>query len=121
MGVPGQSWLSLAPSQRRCFCTGEEDEANSTEAFWRRRYRKVKRDRARMHQQVAAAHDQLRIFHELGRRQMVAANRLSSEDARKFASIDERLYALQLNPEQLEYFDRKKQFHNDWWAKKFNL
>eukprot|EP00929_Paragymnodinium_shiwhaense_P046289 TRINITY_DN23567_c0_g1_i1.p1 TRINITY_DN23567_c0_g1~~TRINITY_DN23567_c0_g1_i1.p1 ORF type:complete len:161 (-),score=52.68 TRINITY_DN23567_c0_g1_i1:67-549(-) len=91
------------------------------EDFWRRRYKKVKRSRARMHQQVNAAHDQLRLFYDMGRAKLVAKGKLHPEDAEKFARIDERLAALQMKPEKLEFFDRKKQFHNEWLDKHFDL
>merc|ERR1719181_1574005 len=46
-------------------------EADQPEAFWQRRYRRVKRRRAKMHHQIEAANDQMRVFYELGRQKLV--------------------------------------------------
>mmetsp|Transcript_58073 Transcript_58073/g.136100 ORF Transcript_58073/g.136100 Transcript_58073/m.136100 type:complete len:137 (+) Transcript_58073:55-465(+) len=91
------------------------------EGFWERRVVKVRRKRFKMLQQVGAAHDQLHVFYELARQRLVQQGKLSEEDAAKFARIDGRLASLQRDPLQLEFYDRRKQFHEDYVRKRFAL
>eukprot|EP00928_Gymnodinium_smaydae_P089179 TRINITY_DN7317_c0_g1_i1.p1 TRINITY_DN7317_c0_g1~~TRINITY_DN7317_c0_g1_i1.p1 ORF type:complete len:192 (+),score=53.95 TRINITY_DN7317_c0_g1_i1:73-576(+) len=112
--------LRASEPMRRHFCAGE-DEGDSTEAFWRRRWKKVKRKRANLLIQVRAAHDQLRVFQEMGRQQLVERGRLSDEDAEKFARIDARLAELQVKPAKLEFYETKKLFSEEWLDKRFAL
>mmetsp|Transcript_88061 Transcript_88061/g.188996 ORF Transcript_88061/g.188996 Transcript_88061/m.188996 type:complete len:138 (-) Transcript_88061:56-469(-) len=106
---------------RRLFCSQGDEDGDSVDAFWRRRYRKIQRRRCRMYMQVDAAHTQLRAFYEMGREQLVAQGRLSEEEAARFARIDERLFRLQRKPKQLEFYDRRKQFHAEWIQKHFEM
>jgi len=43
------------------------------------------------------------------------------EEAERFARIDERLFRLQRKPSQLEFYERRKQFHPEWIQKHFAL
>lgn len=74
-----------------------------------------------MLQQINAAHDQLRVFYELGRQRMLDKGRITQEDAMKFARIDERLFHLQKDPLQREFYEAKKQFHEEYIRKRFAL
>ena len=74
-----------------------------------------------MLQQINAAHDQLRVFYELSRQRMLDKKRISEDDALKFARIDERLFQLQKDPLQREFYEAKKQFHPDYVRKHFAL
>eukprot|EP00931_Biecheleriopsis_adriatica_P095209 TRINITY_DN68841_c0_g1_i1.p1 TRINITY_DN68841_c0_g1~~TRINITY_DN68841_c0_g1_i1.p1 ORF type:complete len:158 (+),score=31.67 TRINITY_DN68841_c0_g1_i1:55-474(+) len=113
-----------ASSGRRWSFVGaalEDEEGDPTEGFWRRRWRRVKKRRAKMHHQIEAAHDQMRAFYDLGHQRLIARGRLSPEEAARFARIDERLFELQRKPGQLEFYDRRKQFHEEWVQKHFSL
>merc|ERR1712008_364196 len=98
-----------------------EDDGDSHEAFWQRRFQRVQKRRQRMFNQVDAAHDQLQVFYSMARRRLGATGRMTSEEAERHARIDERLFALQRSPEQLEFYTRNRQFHPDWVEKKFAL
>merc|ERR1712129_451202 len=96
-------------------------ESEEYQQFWKQRWRKIKQKRAFMHHQVAAAHNQLETFYELGRARLVADGRLSAEEAERFARIDARLLELQKKPRQLEFYENKKQFHEEWIQKHFAM
>eukprot|EP00747_Dinoflagellata_sp_TGD_P169368 gnl/TRDRNA2_/TRDRNA2_198195_c0_seq1.p1 gnl/TRDRNA2_/TRDRNA2_198195_c0~~gnl/TRDRNA2_/TRDRNA2_198195_c0_seq1.p1 ORF type:complete len:145 (-),score=39.79 gnl/TRDRNA2_/TRDRNA2_198195_c0_seq1:238-672(-) len=124
--MPRLAAASSAPMARsRGFCDAAGDTELSLEekeeGFWKRRWQRIQRRRARMNQQVDAAHGELQILQSLGRQLLVERKVLSEEDAAKFARIDARLCALQRNPKELELFDPKKQFHPEYLAKKFAL
>eukprot|EP00930_Biecheleria_cincta_P105260 TRINITY_DN97887_c0_g1_i1.p1 TRINITY_DN97887_c0_g1~~TRINITY_DN97887_c0_g1_i1.p1 ORF type:complete len:170 (+),score=33.41 TRINITY_DN97887_c0_g1_i1:39-512(+) len=100
----------------------EDGDVNErSQRFWARRWRRVKQRRAKMHHQVEAAHDQMRAFYHMGSQQLISRGRLSVEEAERFARIDARLFQLQRNPVQLEFYDRRKQFHEEWVQKHFSL
>eukprot|EP00933_Yihiella_yeosuensis_P054274 TRINITY_DN52684_c0_g1_i1.p1 TRINITY_DN52684_c0_g1~~TRINITY_DN52684_c0_g1_i1.p1 ORF type:complete len:180 (+),score=28.54 TRINITY_DN52684_c0_g1_i1:77-541(+) len=123
----GQLCQTAVLSNRRAFSVdadeGEEEGTldEMTEGFWNRRWRRVKKRRARTHHQVESAHDHVRAFYDMGRTRLVASGKLSPEDAAAFARIDERLFALQRNKVQLEFYDRRKQFHEEYVQKNFVL
>merc|ERR1712008_78417 len=108
-------------AERRFCSSGEEDDGDSHEAFCQRRFQRVQKRRQRMFNQVDAAHDPLQVFYSMARRRLVATGRMTSEEAERHARIDERLFALQRSPEQLESYTRNRQFHPDWVEKKFAL
>mmetsp|Transcript_71124 Transcript_71124/g.169794 ORF Transcript_71124/g.169794 Transcript_71124/m.169794 type:complete len:143 (-) Transcript_71124:56-484(-) len=96
-------------------------DSSGAEGFWERRFRRARRKRVQMLQQINAAHDQMRVFYALGRRRLQDKGRLNEEHAAKFARIDERLFGLQRDPLQLEFYDRRKQFHEEYVRKRFLL
>jgi len=89
------------------------------EGFWRRRWTRVKRRRARKHLQIDAAQASMEACYAQGREKLLDAKKITPEDARKFSRIDERLFYLQQHPRQLEIYDWKKQFHDEWIEKYF--
>mmetsp|Transcript_82419 Transcript_82419/g.128661 ORF Transcript_82419/g.128661 Transcript_82419/m.128661 type:complete len:83 (+) Transcript_82419:40-288(+) len=74
-----------------------------------------------MHSQIEAAHDQMRVFYEMGREKLIQRGRISREEAQRFARIDTRLFALQADPVKLEFYQHPNQFHEDWIRKNFAL
>merc|ERR1719198_976776 len=108
-------------TSQRGFCDEARHAEDETEGYWWRRWQKVRRRRARMHQQIASAQLQLRASYDLGRQRLVEQGRLSPEEAERWARIDGRLHDLQANHMQLEWYDRRKQFHPDFIAKRLAL
>ncbi|CAJ1373514.1 unnamed protein product [Effrenium voratum] len=115
----------LARLQRRCFSDEEKAvlcHSNAgDEGYFKRNFQRGRRTRVEMMQQISSAHDQMRVFYELGRQNLMAKGRLTPDEAARFARIDERLFKLQKEPLQLEFYQRHKQFHEDYIRKRFAL
>mmetsp|Transcript_94206 Transcript_94206/g.304888 ORF Transcript_94206/g.304888 Transcript_94206/m.304888 type:complete len:150 (-) Transcript_94206:141-590(-) len=112
----------LVRQQQRAMCSADQEYAwteESVEDYWKRRWRKVKRKRVRMHHQIDAAHGSTEAFYGLARERLVAQGKLTEEDAKRFTRIDKRLAHLQRHPHLLEFYDWKKQFHDEWIQKHF--
>ncbi|CAJ1419588.1 unnamed protein product [Effrenium voratum] len=75
----------LARLQRRCFSDEEKAvlcHSNAgDEGYFKRNFQRGRRTRVEMMQQISSAHDQMRVFYELGRQNLMAKGRLTPDEA----------------------------------------